>query len=214
MLRESARLGILSRFPLLANPSPTQTDAIRGKSASGSLETNGADMRFSQIDRITQLSEGQSLTGVKCLSLSEGYLQDHFPRCPLMPGVIMMEAMFQASMWLMRVTDRFRHPMVALRATRNVRFRELVEPGDALTIETKLTKLEGNRAEFSTSGTVGGAPAVSGRLTLEQYFLHERIGPTNVDESFMLAEFKRKFQLLIRPDLELSAPVRQSLGLE
>jgi 3-hydroxyacyl-[acyl-carrier-protein] dehydratase len=171
-------------------------------------------MRFSQIDRILELSDGQSLTAVKCLSLSESYLQDHFPRCPLMPGVIMLEAMFQASMWLLRATDRFQHPMVALRGVRNIRFRELVEPGDALTIETKLTKLEGNRAEFAASGSVGAAVAVSGRLTLEQYFLHERLGPASVSESHMRKEFKRKFKMLIRPGMELSQPVRQSLGRE
>lgn len=170
-------------------------------------------MRFSQLDRIIQLSDGQSLTAVKCLSLSEAYLQDHFPRCPMMPGVIMLEAMFQASMWLLRVTDQFRHPMVALRAVRNIRFRELVEPGDPLTIETKLTKLEGNRAEFVASGSVVNKPAVGGRLTLERYFIHERLNPSIVSDSFMLAEFKRKFRLLIRPELELSLPLRQALDM-
>lgn len=170
-------------------------------------------MRFSQIDRITQIIDGQSLTAVKCLSLSEEYLQDHFPRCPLMPGVIMVEAMFQASMWLMRTIDLFRHPMVALRGARNIRFRELVEPGDPLTIETKLTKAEGDRAEFLASGSVHGQAAVSGRLVLEQYFLHDRYDPAMVYEPYMLAEFKRKFRLLARPELELSLPVRQSLGM-
>lgn len=170
-------------------------------------------MRFSQIDRITQLVDGQSLRAVKCLSLSEEYLQDHFPRCPLMPGVIMIEALFQASMWLMRTTDRFQHPMVALRGARNIRFRELVEPGDPLTIETKLTKLEGDVAEFSASGTVRDQTAVSGRLILEQYFVHDRLDAAAVHEPFMVAEFKRKFRLLVAPGVELSLPVRQSLGM-
>jgi 3-hydroxyacyl-[acyl-carrier-protein] dehydratase len=170
-------------------------------------------MRFSQIDRITELIDGQRLTAVKCLSLSEEYLQDHFPRCPLMPGVIMIEAMFQASMWLMRSTDLFLHPMVALRGARNIRFRELVEPGDPLTIETKLGKFDGDRAEFLASGSVHGQTAVSGRLTLEQYFIHDRLDPTAAYEPYMLSEFKRKFRLLVRPELELSLPVRQSLGM-
>ena len=170
-------------------------------------------MRFSQIDRITKLTDGQQLTAVKCLSLSEEYLQDHFPRFPVMPGVIMIEALFQASMWLMRTTDRFQHPMVALRGVRNVRFRDLVEPGDALMIETKLTKWDGNLAEYSATGTVHGDPAVSGRLTLEQYFIHDRLDAAAVYEPYMTAEFKRKFRLLVAPGLELSLPVRQSLGM-
>ena len=170
-------------------------------------------MRFSQIDRITKLIDGEQLTAVKCLSLSEEYLQDHFPRFPVMPGVIMIEALFQASMWLMRTTDRFQHPMVALRGVRNVRFRDLVEPGDALMIETKLTKLDGNLAEYSATGTVHGDTAVSGRLTLEQYFIHDRLDAAAVYEPYMTAEFKRKFRLLVAPGLELCLPVRQSLGM-
>jgi 3-hydroxyacyl-[acyl-carrier-protein] dehydratase len=169
-------------------------------------------MRFSQLDRITHLVDGQCLTAVKCLSLSEAYLQDHFPRCPLMPGVVMVEALFQASMWLFRATDQFRHPVVALRGARNVRFRELVEPGDPLTIETKLSKLEGDLAEFSATGTVHGQTAVSGRLTLEQYFVHDRLGSQAAHEPHLIGEFKRKFQLLVAPGLELSAPLRQVLG--
>jgi 3-hydroxyacyl-[acyl-carrier-protein] dehydratase len=170
-------------------------------------------MRFSQIDRITELIDGQRLTAVKCLSLSEEYLQDHFPRCPLMPGVIMIEALFQASMWLLRATDRFEHPMVALRSARNIRFRELVEPGDPLMIETELSKRNGDHAEFSAKGTVRGLTAVSGRLTLEQYFVRDRLDAASVYEPYMAAEFKRKFRLLVAPGLELSLPIRQAIGM-
>lgn len=171
-------------------------------------------MRFSQIDRITQLIDGESLTAVKCLSLAEAYLKDHFPRCPLMPGVVMLESMFQASMWLFRATDRFQVPMVAMRQARHVRFRELVEPGDALRIETKLSKLDGQRGEFTASGLVGEQIAVSGRLILEKYYLRDRLHSSIGPDEYMLSEFKRKFRLLIRPGLELSLPVRESLGME
>lgn len=170
-------------------------------------------MRFTQIDRINELIDGERLTAVKCLSLSEAYLKDHFPRCPLMPGVIMLESMFQASMWLMRATNRFQHAMVALRQARHIRFRELVEPGDSLTVETKLAKLDGNRGEFTCSGSVGEQTAVSGRLVLEQYHVGDRIHPSIVSETYMLSEFKRKFRLLIRPGLELSLPVREAVGI-
>ena len=53
-------------------------------------------MRFTLIDRITELKPGVSITAVKGLTLAEEYLQDHFPRFPVMPGVLMLEAMFQA----------------------------------------------------------------------------------------------------------------------
>ncbi|MFM7737804.1 MAG: beta-hydroxyacyl-ACP dehydratase, partial [Planctomycetota bacterium] len=54
-------------------------------------------MRFAQIDRIVSLIPGDSVRAVKGLALSEEYLQDHFPRFPVMPGVLMLEAIFQAS---------------------------------------------------------------------------------------------------------------------
>ena len=55
-------------------------------------------MRFVLIDRITEINPGQSLTAVKNLSLAEEYLADHFPGFPVMPGVLMLEALTQAAL--------------------------------------------------------------------------------------------------------------------
>ena len=65
-------------------------------------------MRFSQIDRILEMQPGERLTAVKTLSLSEEYLKDHFPRFPVLPGVLMLEAAFQAAMYLVRYQEDFR----------------------------------------------------------------------------------------------------------
>ena len=72
-------------------------------------------MRFSLVDRITELSEGKHITAIKVLTLAEEYLADHFPRFPVMPGVMMLEAMYQASAWLIRKSEDFAHTMVVLR---------------------------------------------------------------------------------------------------
>lgn len=170
-------------------------------------------MRFAQIDRITEIVDGQSLTAVKSVAMSEEYLQDHFPRFPVMPGVIMLESLFQASMWLCRVLDRFAVPVVALRQARNVRYKDMVEPGDQLLITTTLNSHNERTAEFSASGTVGGRPAVSARLTLERYWAHEQLGPHVANEPYILQEFRRKFVLLLNPGIELPEEVRQVLGL-
>ncbi len=167
-------------------------------------------MRFSQIDRITRIEVDTRLTAVKSVSLSEKYLEDHFPRFPVMPGVIMLESLFQASMWLARVADRFTHPMVALRRSRNVRFKDLVEPGDQLVVQTEMTPWNGSLAEFSASGAVDGRPAVSGKLTLERYWVHDVMDRTACNEKHLLNEFKRKFRLLLAPEVQLDVELQRA----
>ena len=61
-------------------------------------------MRFTFVDRVMELQPGVKITTVKCLSLAEEYLADHFPRFPVMPGVLMLEAMTEAQRWLIRAT--------------------------------------------------------------------------------------------------------------
>ena len=65
-------------------------------------------MRFDLLDRIIELQPGVRITAVKCLTMAEEYLADHFPNFPVMPGVLMLEAMTQAGAWLVRVERGFR----------------------------------------------------------------------------------------------------------
>ena len=62
-------------------------------------------MRFSLIDRIVELEPGERVTATKSLTMAEEYLADHFPHFPVMPGVLMLEAMTQAGAWLVRVSE-------------------------------------------------------------------------------------------------------------
>ncbi|MGW8257129.1 MAG: 3-hydroxyacyl-ACP dehydratase FabZ family protein, partial [Thermoguttaceae bacterium] len=66
-------------------------------------------MRFSLIDRIVDVELGVRISAVKTLSMAEEYLADHFPHFPVMPGVLMLEAMTQASAWLVRYSEDFAH---------------------------------------------------------------------------------------------------------
>src|SRR5438045_4046552 len=79
----------------------------------------GPFMRFVLVDRITELHPGQSLVAVKNLSLAEEYLADHFPGFPVMPGVLMLEAMTQAGAWLIGAREDFAHSAVLLKEARN-----------------------------------------------------------------------------------------------
>ena len=75
-------------------------------------------MQFCLLDRVVELEPGVRITGVKRLRPDEDYLQDHFPRFPVMPGVLMLEAMYQASAWLVRQSEGFAHSMVVLKEGR------------------------------------------------------------------------------------------------
>lgn len=133
-------------------------------------------MRFTLIDRIVDLQPGAKITAVKNLSLAEEYLADHFPGFPVLPGVLMLEAMTQAAAWLVRVTDDFAHSMVVLKEARNVKYNQFVEPGQTLTVTAEVLDA-GSAAEhevkLKASGSVGGEQAVSARLVLARYNLAE-----------------------------------------
>ena len=83
-------------------------------------------MRFTLIDRIVDLSPGEKITAVKNLSLAEEYLADHFPGFPVMPGVLMLEAMTQASAWLIRASEDFAHSTVVLQESTERQIRQFL----------------------------------------------------------------------------------------
>ncbi|MDP1564132.1 MAG: 3-hydroxyacyl-ACP dehydratase FabZ family protein [Pirellulaceae bacterium] len=133
-------------------------------------------MRFNQLDRILELVPGQSLRAVKCVTLAEQHLQDHFPLFPVMPGVLMLEAMSQAASWLIRATDDFQYSMVVLREVRNIKFQDFVAPGDRLDASVEIIKVDGALVYLKATGMIGERTAVNGRLVMERFTLAERNG--------------------------------------
>ena len=131
-------------------------------------------MRFTLIDRITSIDPGKSITAVKNLSLGEEYLQDHFPGFPVMPGVLMVEALVQTAAWLMRFEEDFIYSMVLLKGARAVKFVNFVSPGKTLKVTADVQGWNGAECTFRGNGTVDGESAVSARLTLERFNLAER----------------------------------------
>lgn len=131
-------------------------------------------MRFRMIDRIVKLEPGVRLTAEKTLRADESYLRDHFPRFPVMPGVLMLEAMYQSAMWLVRASEDFAKTVVLLKEVRNAKFADFVEPGETLVVEAEILKADADTTLVKTQGTVGGTSAVSCRLVLEKYCLADR----------------------------------------
>jgi 3-hydroxyacyl-[acyl-carrier-protein] dehydratase len=150
-------------------------------------------MRFRFIDRITQLEPGQHIEGVKHLSGGERYLEDHFPKKPLMPGVLMLESMYQAGVWLIRRTENFAHSAVLLNEARNVKFSGLVEPGQNLVVTADIKKQEGDRTTLTAQGTVDGKVVVSARLVVEAFHLADRYPLRADSRDYMMREVRKQF---------------------
>lgn len=131
-------------------------------------------MRFTLIDRITAIEPGKSITAVKNLSLAEEYLADHFPGFPVMPGVLMVEALVQTAAWWIRHEENFAHSTVLLKQARGVKFVNFLSPGRTLTVTAEFQGWDGNECSFKGSGTVDGASTISARLTLERLNLADR----------------------------------------
>ncbi len=131
-------------------------------------------MRFVLIDRITELTPNQSITAVKNLSLAEEYLADHFPGFPVLPGVLMLEAMVQAGAWLIRESEQFASSTIMLKEARALKFNSFVSPGKSLVVQVTVKKHDGNTWDMMAAGTIDGASAVSARLTLDAFNLADR----------------------------------------
>lgn len=129
-------------------------------------------MKFALIDRILELDQ-HHIVAVKSPTLSEDYMHDHFPSFPVMPGVLMLEAMYQASAWLVRQVTGFAHSMVLMKEARNVKYSGLVKPGEQLRVEATLLKSDERESKFKAECTVNGQVVASGRLTLECFNLAE-----------------------------------------
>ncbi|ASV76132.1 3-hydroxyacyl-[acyl-carrier-protein] dehydratase, FabZ form [Thermogutta terrifontis] len=141
-------------------------------------------MRFSLVDRIIDVKPGKEITAVKALSLCEEYLADHFPNFPVLPGVLMLEALTQSAAWLVRITEDFAHSIVVLKEAKRVRFGQFVEPGQVLQVRVEILRDDGRLTEVQAEGMLNGKTTVSARLVMERYNLAER-DPTcaNLDDS-------------------------------
>src|SRR5271166_2488734 len=131
-------------------------------------------MRFVLIDRILSVQRGESLVAVKNLSLSEEYLSDHFPGFPVMPGVLMLEALTQAGAWLIREMEDFAHSVIILKQAKTIKYGSFVEPGRQLELRVELTAHDHRDCSFKGVGVIDGQEMVKGRFVLTRYNLRDR----------------------------------------
>lgn len=156
-------------------------------------------MRYCLLDRVTELEVGTRLTAIKNLSLAEEYLADHFPGFPVMPGVLMLEAMTQASAWLIRASEDFAHSMVLLREARNVKYANFVKPGQTLVVSVQIQSQDARETKLKAEGTVDGRATVAARLTLERYNLAETTPERAAADRHLIGELRKQFAVLWSP---------------
>jgi 3-hydroxyacyl-[acyl-carrier-protein] dehydratase len=160
-------------------------------------------MRFTLVDRILELEPGVRITAVKNLSLAEEYLADHFPGFPVMPGVLMLEAMTQAGAWLIRASEDFAHSTVLLKEARNVKYANFVQPGQTLVITAEILSQDERETKIKAEGKVGQGTVVTARLVLERYNQADEDPQRAVTDEVVTMKMRELFALLHRP----TAPV-------
>jgi 3-hydroxyacyl-[acyl-carrier-protein] dehydratase len=161
-------------------------------------------MRFSLIDRIVELEPCVRITAVKTLTMTEEYLADHFPHFPVMPGVLMLEALTQTGAWLARVSEDFAHSIVVLKQANNVKYAQFVEPGQTLSVTAEILKFDEGEVKLKAYGTVNGRIILSARLALACYNLADSDPQHQATDVATRQDLRSQLALLYQPQMEVS----------
>ena len=112
-------------------------------------------MRFLMVDRILDLEPQKRAVGIKNITMSEDFLTHHFPQFPIMPGVLVIEAMSQLGSWLLAVSTDFKYKAL-LSGIKLAKFKRFIRPGDSLWLEVILHAKADEIAKFKGTAKVNG----------------------------------------------------------
>lgn len=120
---------------------------------------------FLLIDTIEELEEGVRALGKKCVSVNEPYFQGHFPGNPVMPGVLIMEALAQVGAVAILSRPEWKGRTAYFAGIDKAKFRKKVLPGDVLMLETEIIKSKGPIGVGKARAFVDGRVAAEAELT-------------------------------------------------
>ncbi len=121
---------------------------------------------FLMVDRVTSVTAGQVIRGYKNVSINEPYFNGHFPSDPIMPGVLIIEALTQIGGILAYVTDPFdaQGSLMYFLGIDKAKFRHPVRPGDRLDLEVKIVGHHSNVWRLKGEATVDGTLCAEGQM--------------------------------------------------
>ena len=120
---------------------------------------------FLLVDCIEELEPGKRAVGYKCVTFDEYYFRGHFPHNPVMPGVLIIEALAQVGSVAMLSVPEYRGKVGYFGGINNCKFKQMVKPGDRLKLECEIIKQKGPVGIGKAVATVDGKLAASAELT-------------------------------------------------
>jgi len=120
---------------------------------------------FLLVDRILEVKEGKRAVGLKNVTVNEPFFPGHFPGHPVMPGVLIVEALAQVAAFTVLGRGEMKGKLGYFTGIDKMRFRRPVIPGDQLRLEAELLRQRAHMAKAKVQATVAGEVAAAGEIT-------------------------------------------------
>ncbi|MFC1861063.1 3-hydroxyacyl-ACP dehydratase FabZ family protein [Chloroflexota bacterium] len=140
------------------------------------------------FDRIIEIDKGKKARAIKSIRLTESYFIDHFPKFPIVPGMLQLEGLIQLGSWLIKISHSFRYDVIPL-SIKGLDFRKYVRPSDELIFEVEILSLNSDNAIVKAKAIVDGKivsnvkeivfkylPLTTKQATREKECFHQLLG--------------------------------------
>lgn len=120
---------------------------------------------FLLVDKVIEIIEGEKIIAIKNVTMNEPFFEGHFPGEPVMPGVLIIEALAQAGAIAVLSKEEFKGKIAYLGAVDKAKFRKMVKPGDQLRLEVSIVKLMKNAGKGKAIAYVDDKKVVEALIT-------------------------------------------------
>lgn len=119
---------------------------------------------FLLVDRIEEMEVGKSAVGIKNVTINEPFFQGHFPGHPVMPGVLIVEALAQVGAIALLSSEEYKGKLALFAGIDEIRFKKQVVPGDVLRLEVEIISVRRNIGKGKVCAYVDGKVACKGTI--------------------------------------------------